>query len=290
MVDVDDEGRLHRVAERLALTRIGRGVGESGRFDPASEAATLGALAEFVEVADELGAGPVETVATAGLRDAQPGERQRLVAAAAKLGVDIEVIDGGREADLTALAVVRSLPKLGPDLWMVDVGGRSTELVRIRGGQVAQVESLTLGGVGLTEGLLDRDPPGPEGLARARLHAAEVVGQVDLRDGQGLPVVAAGGTATTLAAVFHRIDPYDADRVHGIRVPLADLTEGLDDLATKSLAQLLGMPGLVPGRADIAVGGAVALEAAAERLGAQTLIVSDRGLRWGLAYEIAQHL
>ena len=291
VVDVDDDGGLTRVHEGLALTRIGRGVGASGLFHPGSEAKTLAALAQFVEAAAELGAGPLQCVATAGLRDALPEERQRLLGAAAELGVDIEMIDGSREADLTALAVMRSLPRVGSDLWMVDVGGRSTEFVSIEAGAVASLTSRSLGGVGLTEGLLTKDPPGKELLARARAHAAEVVAAVRVAPeivGKR-PMVAAGGTATTLAAVLNRIDPYDADRVHGIRVPRADLSAGLDMLATKPLAQLLGMPGLVPGRADIAVGGAVALEAAALRLGAETIIVSDRGLRWGLAYELAQY-
>ena len=232
----------------------------------------------------------MHTVATAGLRDALPAERERLMGAAADRGIDIEVIDGSREADLTALAVIRSLSRVGDDLWMVDVGGRSTEFVSIVGGQVASVISLELGGVGLTEGLLTRDPPGADLLALARTHAADMVAKVEVPAGRALPVVAAGGTATTLAAVLHRIEPYDADRVHGIRVPVTDLSDGIDMLATKTLAQLLGMPGLVPGRADIAVGGAIALEAAARRLGSGTLIVSDRGLRWGLAYEIAGYM
>ena len=290
VVGVDDDGHLHRLHEEIALTRIGRGVGRTGRFDPGAEAATLAAIGQFADLADKWGAGPLQCVATAGLRDALPQERARVVGAAAELGVDIEVIDGAREAYLTALAVIESLPRVGGDLTMVDVGGRSTEFVAIAAGKVAHVASVELGGVGLTETLLTEDPPGPARLAQARAHAAQVVAAVQIPSfvGGRLPMVAAGGTATTLAAVLNRIDPYDADRIHGIVVPTSDLSAGLDMLATRTVSQLLGMPGLVPGRADIAVGGAVALEAAAQRLGAETIIVSDRGLRWGVAYELAR--
>lgn len=292
VVEVGDDGELVRLDERLALTRIGRGVGATGRFDPAAEAATLDALSQFVAAASALDAGPIQCVATAGLRDAHPAERERLLAAAADRGVDIKVIDGDREADLTALAVVCSLPDVGDDLWMVDVGGRSTEIVAIRGGKAVRTSSLSLGGVGLTETLLSQDPPGSARVEAARSHAADMLCRLNLDgdgdgDEAGLPVVAAGGTATTLAAVLHRIDPYDADRVHGIRLPLSDLSKGIDLLADLPLVDLLRMPGLVPGRADIAVGGAVALEAAVRHLGAASFVVSDRGLRWGLAYEMA---
>jgi len=288
VVDVEPDGGVVRVHEDLALTRIGRGVGSSGRLDPASEAATLDALGRFVVAAGGLGAGALHCVATAGLRDVRPAERARFLASAAALGVDVEVIDGTREAALTALAVVRSLADLGDQAWMLDVGGRSTEVVALRGGIPVRRHSLSLGGVAITEALLNGDPPGAERLGAARRHAAEVLAGVEVEvDGDAPQVVAAGGTATTLAASLHRIDPYDGDRVHGIRLPLPQLSAALEDWAKRPLADLLTRPGLPPGRADIAVGGGVALEAAMLHLRADHVVVSDRGLRWGLAYELA---
>ena len=288
VVDVEPDGGLIRVHEDLALTRIGRGIGASGRLDPASEAATLEALGRFVAATRDFEAGSLQCVATAGLRDVEPRERARFLASAAALGVEVELIDGPREAALTALAVVRSLPDLGDEAWILDVGGRSTEVVSLRGGRPVRRQSFSLGGVAVTEALLTRDPPGAEQLAAARRHAAGVLAGVEVEVEAGVrQVIAAGGTATTIAASLHRIDPYDGDRVHGIRLPLAELSAALEDWAERPLADLLRRPGLPPGRADIAVGGGVALEAALLHLGADHVVVSDRGLRWGLAYELA---
>jgi len=45
------------------------------------------------------------------------------------------------------------------------------------------------------------------------------------------------------------------------------------------------MPGLDPRRADVILAGACILRGITERSGAQEIIVSDRGIRWGLLYE-----
>jgi exopolyphosphatase/guanosine-5'-triphosphate,3'-diphosphate pyrophosphatase len=45
------------------------------------------------------------------------------------------------------------------------------------------------------------------------------------------------------------------------------------------------MPGLDPRRADVILAGAVILREIAKRSGTHHVIVSDRGIRWGLLYE-----
>ena len=285
VVEVQNDGSLRRMDDGIALTRIGRGVGRTGRFDPEAERATLAALERFAQIASDHEPGPLRCVATAGLRDATATERDRFLAAATARGVCIELIDGRREAELTLGAVIRSLPDLGSNLTMIDVGGRSTELVRARDGRIDSSSSVSLGGVGLTEDVLRSDPPTPAEVARARTLAQETLAGASGPTDSSHPVVAAGGTATTIAAVMRSIHPYDADLVHGIRIPVTALTEWIQRVATQPLQALMRTPGLPPGRADIVVGGAIALEAAAMRLSADELVVSDRGLCWGLAYE-----
>ena len=47
------------------------------------------------------------------------------------------------------------------------------------------------------------------------------------------------------------------------------------------------MAGLDPRRADVILAGAVLLRAIADRAGAKEVLVSDRGIRWGLFFEKA---
>jgi exopolyphosphatase/guanosine-5'-triphosphate,3'-diphosphate pyrophosphatase len=90
------------------------------------------------------------------------------------------------------------------------------------------------------------------------------------------------GTVTTIYTVHHRIDPYDAARVHGGTLTRAQLEQVVDTLCTLPLAERRNLPGLQPKRADVIPAGALILLEALRALGLDQCRVSDRGLRWGL--------
>jgi exopolyphosphatase/guanosine-5'-triphosphate,3'-diphosphate pyrophosphatase len=283
VAELGPDGAVRRVDEDLRLTRLGRGIGETGRLDPVSVRDTLAALVDFRARAEVLGASRVIAVGTAALRDVGEGAAAFLEAAH-DLGVTIELVGGAREAALSTLAVRRSLPGLGDNLVVLDCGGRSTEVTRVEAGGAVEAVSLPLGAVGLTEACLPSDPPGAHELAAARASAASILAAAP-RAPAGAPIVAAGGTATTLAAVLGGIEPYDPDLVHGARLTAASVVDAVERLAVMPLRARLLLPGLSPGRADVALGGAVVLEQALATLGRDELTVSDRGVRWALAYE-----
>jgi exopolyphosphatase/guanosine-5'-triphosphate,3'-diphosphate pyrophosphatase len=131
------------------------------------------------------------------------------------------------------------------------------------------------------------DPPAPaerDAIARAARDAFASV--PPLREGS-FPVGVAG-TMTTLAAVALGLSPYDGARVHGHVMTRADLGRVVDELAALPLGERRLVPGMEPNRADVIVaGGAIAL-ALLEHWSAPSVRVSDRGVRWGLAEELAQ--
>jgi exopolyphosphatase/pppGpp-phosphohydrolase len=54
-----------------------------------------------------------------------------------------------------------------------------------------------------------------------------------------------------------------------------------------TVAQRLAMPGMEPGRADVIHGGVAILNELVKLVDAPVLITCDRGVRWGLAFEVA---
>ncbi|HEV2246195.1 MAG TPA: Ppx/GppA family phosphatase, partial [Terriglobia bacterium] len=79
----------------------------------------------------------------------------------------------------------------------------------------------------------------------------------------------------------------DGARVHGAVLPTADLRTVVRSLATANLAARRQTPGLQAERADIIVAGGFIALALLSRLGAGHVRISDRGVRWGLALELA---
>jgi exopolyphosphatase/guanosine-5'-triphosphate,3'-diphosphate pyrophosphatase len=96
-------------------------------------------------------------------------------------------------------------------------------------------------------------------------------------------LVGVAGTVTTLAAIEQGLMSYSGELVHGARLEKSQLDALVDRLAHLSTAERSQLPGLAPKRADVIVAGAFIMRELMNWAGAQNLVVSDRGVRWGLA-------
>jgi exopolyphosphatase / guanosine-5'-triphosphate,3'-diphosphate pyrophosphatase len=270
------------ILERAEITRLGRGIGKDGGLGSEGIASTLAVLREYAELARRHHAG-IAAIGTEALRRA-PNASEFLKAAAEILGTPIEVIDGDREAALTYRAVAASFPAL-TSMAVVDIGGGSTEIVLAEGGHQRFHTSLPIGSVRLTERHLHGDPPSPRDVAALAKAVDDALAEVPFPE-QAIPLVGVAGTVTSLAAMAQNLESYDPARVHGYRLSRAALSQELDRLRAAPQEQREKMPGLDPRRADVILAGAVILERIAHHARAPEILVSDRGIRWGLLYEL----
>ena len=95
-------------------------------------------------------------------------------------------------------------------------------------------------------------------------------------------VVGVAGTVTSLFAIAHAIEPYDAARVHGGWLSVEDVARVRARLCALPLAERRALPGMQPKRADVLPAGALLFETVLAHLGAAGARVSDRGIRWGV--------
>jgi exopolyphosphatase/guanosine-5'-triphosphate,3'-diphosphate pyrophosphatase len=278
----DGQGGVRVIEDTASITRLGQGLDKSPRLHPEARGRTLAVLRAAGERARQAGA-RVLAVGTAALRRAEDGA-SFIAEAEQALGGRLEIISGEREANLSFHAVTGSFPELaGSALVVIDIGGGSTEIIVGDQGAVRSAVSHEIGSVRLTERCLASDPPSPAELDHLRREIATVFAAV--APAPGATVVGVAGTITTLLAVRDRVDPYVAEKVHGQLLSRAEVSRALAELAALPLETRRTLPGLEPKRADVIVAGAAILEGALERLGATELVVSDRGVRWGICYE-----
>jgi exopolyphosphatase / guanosine-5'-triphosphate,3'-diphosphate pyrophosphatase len=269
--------------ERATITRLGQDVDRTRELAPEAVERTLDCLAGYAADLRARGVEHARAVGTSAMRDARGGQgfRER---AAALLGFEPEVISGDEEARLSFVGGLSGLPiAVGEAAVVFDIGGGSTEIVRGRRGEprLDAAKSLDIGSVRLTERHVRRDPPAPEELASIDSDVSVALAGAPRIEGARLVGVA--GTITTLAAIARAIEPYDAERVHGLELRLEELEEVAERLASLPLAERTKLPGLSPKRADVIVAGARIAVAVARASGAASLLVSDRGVRWGVA-------
>lgn len=282
-------GALRAVVERATITRLGEGVDHNRRLLPEASARTLACLESYARVIAEHGVTRVDVVGTSAMRDASGGED--FVARAKEiLGVAPRVIGGEEEARLTFIGALSGLTVSGP-VTVFDIGGGSTEIVAGSADsarpRVRSAVSLNIGSVRLFERHVRTDPPT---IAERALVDRDIFAALETAPEfePGSTLVGVAGTVTQLAAVEHEIAPYDATRVHG-SVLTREVVERLSArLAALPLAQRKELRGMEPSRADVIVVGSAITRAVLEWSRAAQLLVSDRGVRWGLATELAR--
>jgi exopolyphosphatase/guanosine-5'-triphosphate,3'-diphosphate pyrophosphatase len=281
------------VVERATITRLGEGVDRTRELAETARARTLGCLLDYAEELARYAPERVAVVGTSAMRDARGGpefanEAERV------LGVVPLVISGHREAELTFRGTLSGLGVAGRAA-VFDVGGGSTEIVvgnvpsALSPPSIESATSLDIGSVRLFERHVRSDPPAPRELEAVRAAVDEA-----LRNEAVVPadatLVGVAGTVTTLAAIASAIDPYDRARIHGTRLDSETIRALAERLARLSLAERKKLPGLDPRRADVIVAGALLVERFVSWSARSEILVSDRGVRWGLAEELAGEL
>ncbi len=274
------DGTWTMVADRAEVTRLGEGLDATGSLQPEPMKRTLEAIAGMADESNRAGAVAIAAVGTAGLRSAANGAE--LVAAVEALcGVRIEIIPGEEEARLAYLAARSGLDVARGSLVVFDTGGGSSQFTFGQADGVDEQFSVPVGAARLTERYgLDR-PVSPEELAAA---LDGIAAELDRLDGRPAPdvLVGMGGAVTNLAAVSHGLAEYDPEVVQGTELDREEIDRQLELYRTRTADERRAVVGLQPNRAEVILAGACVVRTVLDKLGRDSLIVSDRGLRHGL--------
>lgn len=288
VADVTDAG-VRELDRRTNVTRLGEGVDATGRLADAAMERVFAALAGYREAIDGLGAERVVAVATSAVRDAANGEGL-LAELRRRFGIEARTISGDEEARLTFLGATDGRPRGGGETLVHDIGGGSTEyVIGVPGSEPDFHVSTQAGSVRQTERHLGSDPPSPHELAAlADEVRAIVAGAVPARlRAETTSGIAVAGTATSLAAIDQRLDPYDPRRVHGHRLELAACERMLAMLAALPVAERREVTGLHPDRAPTIVAGAVILVESMRAFGLDVIETSEADILHGAALAAA---
>ncbi|HEY3843529.1 MAG TPA: exopolyphosphatase [Acidimicrobiales bacterium] len=286
IVDADGEVRVRR----MRITRLGKGVDATHQLDPEAMARTVAVLSEYRSLMDAEGVVRARLVATSAVRDATNGDAF-LRAAADVIGTEAELLSGDEEGRLSYAGATAGLAPGGGDSVVVDIGGGSTELVMERDSDLRTV-SLDLGCVRLSERYLRSDPPRPTELAEA---VGEIGAELD-RAVLAIPglealrpqsrLIGLAGTVSTLAALELGLVEYSRDQVHHAILTRDTVIRWTDTLATETIAARAVRAGMLDGRQDVIVGGALVLRQIMVRFDVAECLVSESDILDGMVASI----
>jgi len=224
-------------------------------------------------------------VGTSALRDAQ-GATAFLDEAERLLGQRPRIISGDEEAELSFRGALSGLGISG-HVTVLDVGGGSTELISGSASpwRVEQRVSVDIGSVRLHERHVRTDPPSARELACVEQDIAQALQSAPLPSADQR-LIGVAGTVTTLQAMALRLEVYDHGRIHGSKLRRQIVEDLCGALSGLTVEQRRALPGLEPQRADVILAGALIVRTVLRRSGLSELVVSDRGLRFGLLEQL----
>jgi exopolyphosphatase / guanosine-5'-triphosphate,3'-diphosphate pyrophosphatase len=287
IAELGGDGVWRVLVDRAEVTRLGESLAETGRLNAEPMERTIDAIAAMAGEARRNGVESIAAVGTAGLRMA-PNAAEFVSAVQARCSVYVEVIPGEEEGRLAYLAVKSGLGLTQGSLVVFDTGGGSSQFTFGHGERVDERFSVNVGAARFTERF------GLGGVVSEDVVAAAIdTIAVDLArlDGRPTPdaLVAMGGAVTNLAAVQAELATYAADVVQGAVLDRAEIDRQIDLYRTRTVEERREIVGLQPNRAEVILAGACIVRTVLEKLGRESLTVSDRGLRHGLLVERFGH-
>ncbi len=272
--------RLKTIHEDREVTRLGQSVFTTGALEPQAMAHTIQVLQRFLRATQSYAVDRVRVVATSALRDAR-SSRAFLDWVLTATGWHAEVITGLEEGRLIHLGILSNYHIGRSRVLLIDLGGGSCELTLSDQGHIAEMVSLPIGAVRMTQTFLHHDPPSKNELEQMRRFIQVEISRVRKRliDATVQAVLATSGTPAALSGLYEA-KASDESKPH--TVPQPAVSKLLKQLTRRSLAQRRALPGIGPKRAEIIIAGAMVFSELMEMCKLRSFRYLPLGLRDGM--------
>ena len=278
------QGRYRRIDYLKDTVRLGGGLDSNGMLGEEAAQRGLACLRRFAVRLAGFAPGQVRAVATQTLREAR-NRNAFLMRAQEALGFPIEVISGREEARLIYAGVARLQPSEATRL-VIDIGGRSTELILGQGGTPQVAESFGVGCVGLSM----RYFPGGR-LSAAAFRDAQVAAGAEFEEGlqpfaphRWTQALGSSGTVGAVAQLLQASDITDG------RITPAGLRWCIERCIKAGHIDAIELPGLKADRRAILPGGLAILYTLAAHFQIDQLQPAKGALRQGVIVDLHDRL
>jgi exopolyphosphatase/guanosine-5'-triphosphate,3'-diphosphate pyrophosphatase len=275
---------LNEIFSERVVTRLGEGIYNHGLLKKQAISRSIDTLKRFSDTISRYGVNKISAIATSALRDAK-NRHSFLQKAEEVAGVEIEIVSGDQEANMTASGMLIDIPVPQTAL-MVDIGGGSTELIFSKHRESIRVSSLNLGVVYLADKYMKQDPPALKDLnimgdeiSRKILAIADSFKNIFTKQ---TIFIGTAGTVTALSAVIQNLHHYDHKKIHNSKITREEIESIFSEISRISARERVQYLPFEPARLDIIVPGTLILLKLAKIFGFQEITVSNYGLREGI--------
>ena len=279
VVDAHPGARPSPATNQKVELRLHEYLNKEGEITAEGVALLEESIADAISHAKEFQTEEILAFATSAIRDAKNG-KEILDQINKKFEIDLQVLSGDDEAQMTFLAVRRWLGWSSGRLLVLDIGGGSLEIAVGDDERAEATISLPLGASRLTREYLDSDPHTSKEIKALETYVFEAI-KVSLPEDISKHIadhfVATSKTFRTLARLGEH---WFEDNPKYLKInSLTKMIPKLQDMSNKQRAEL---PGVSQSRARQIVAGAIVARNVMERLHINELEICPWALREGI--------
>jgi exopolyphosphatase/guanosine-5'-triphosphate,3'-diphosphate pyrophosphatase len=238
-------GELFPLFKTHKVTKTSEGLESSNEISQDAKNRLIKILREYLKRINTENVDQIFITGTAVFRDANNSD-EVIEEIRKKLDLEIQVISGQDEGYLTSLGVLSS-NTINNDFFIVDIGGRSTELIYDSENRT-NVHSLDLGVVSLTERISNVNP-----MSEADRNEGDNLIQQSLDveiDTKNISMIGVSGTFTSIASIYLGQKIYNEEEIHLTTLNNSWIQDLSSQLNQMTEAQIISSyPSLDPKRA-----------------------------------------
>lgn len=282
IAEVDQSKIISEISSKIKITSLGHEVDKTHQFAEKSMAATKVAFKEFYDEILKFDLDPKQTIVTATEASRVAFNADEFYAKVkADFGFEVQIITSTAEAYYTALGVSLAFASLNPtiaDLTIMDIGGASTEIIRVQLNpfHVNASVSLPVGSVRASEWIKQGDFVHRLDLLLSQVNVSKYIAE---------DILCVAGTMVSIGRMIEGLTDYDADLVNKINVKFEFFGTFLDKIKECSPQKLLTQYPFLKERSETIIGGARTAKAIGIKLKAKSISLSTFGLRHGTLFE-----
>jgi exopolyphosphatase / guanosine-5'-triphosphate,3'-diphosphate pyrophosphatase len=289
ITEIDYFGRSNVLLRLKLPVKLGRGGISTGRIAPDAYERAMVTLQTFKEKIAEYRVTDVKALATSAMRNAANGP-ELAEDIRTKIGFDIEIISGDREAELIYYGV-RSAMDLGYEKnLIIDIGGGSVEFIICNRDTVFWKRSFEIGAQRLLDHFFKHDPIPENEIAAEReflLHKLAPLAEA-VQEFQPKILVGSSGTFDTLCDIEawkHGINRLDNPSSEA-DLPLEAFYRMYYEILPMNHAQRLAIPGMIEMRADMIVVALILIDFVIREFQIERVRVSAYALKEGMLQQL----
>lgn len=257
------------------ITSLGKDLDKTKCFHSESMNSTLEALSTYKKLLEKINF-PIKDVIVTATEASRVAENAKSFyeRVKANIGFDVQIISSEGEAHYTALGVISSNnTNEDNNIVVMDIGGASTELIKIqiRPFEIIESISLPLGSVRASDWL-------NQGVLEEKFNE---IFKIDLSSYETSTLICVAGSMTAMASMYLGQKVYDDQKVDGLELTFLSFIDFASDLQKTNVQNLLMLFPFLGKRAPMVGSGSKIAVEIGKLLKINKIKISTRGLRYG---------